>query len=30
MTETILWAVAIGGGILGAVVVAIFLFRPPD
>ena len=30
MTETILWAIAIAAGIVGAGVVAIFLFRPPD
>jgi hypothetical protein len=30
VTETVLWAVAILAGAVGAVVVAIYLFRPPD
>jgi hypothetical protein len=30
VSEAVLWAVAIAAGVVGAAVVAIYLFRPPD
>jgi hypothetical protein len=30
VTETLLWAIAIVSGLVGAAVIAIYLFRPPD
>jgi uncharacterized membrane protein YsdA (DUF1294 family) len=30
VSESLLWAIAIVAGVIGAAVVAIYLFRPPD
>jgi uncharacterized membrane protein YsdA (DUF1294 family) len=30
VSEALLWTIAIVGGVIGAAVVAIYLFRPPE